>query len=55
VRYKMVSIKCISCGKIRALSKNNEKKILAKNNGDMELVKKEYLCRKCKKEKNIKK
>ena len=45
----MTTIKCNKCGKARSLSKENEKKILAKYENNIELVKKNYLCRNCKK------
>ena len=54
-RKKMTTIKCIKCGKARNLDKESEKKILAKHKNDIELVKKEYICRDCKKKDKTKK
>jgi len=51
----MTTIKCIKCGKARNLDKESEKKILAKHKNDIELVKKEYICRDCKKKDKTKK
>lgn len=47
----MTKVKCNNCGKERTLSKENEKKLLAKNKNNISLVKKNYLCRNCKKKK----
>jgi hypothetical protein len=51
----MAILECKICGKKRSLSKKNEEALLLKNDDDIEKVKKNYICRDCKKKAKVKK